>query len=206
MNLIFDFDGTICDSLDITIQIINEYLKTHGKPPIEVKFLKEKGVEELIKKYKLNRFQILVFIYLGRRRLASHIKDLKSFKGLPRVLKELSTNNKLGIVSSNSGKNILKFLKNNNLDSYFNFVLSSPTIFDKAKKIQYAINKHKLNKANTVYIGDEVRDIEAARKVGIKSVSVTWGFANKKLLKSFHPDFFTENPEELLSVGKQLQH
>lgn len=200
MNFIFDFDGTICESFDITVQIINEYLGKRGMKLITPEELRKEGIEAVIKHYKLNRFQILVFIYLGRRRLAKHIAELSAHKGLSGVIKKLSETNRLGIVSSNSIKNINDFLKNNKLDSYFEFVLSSPTIFHKAKKIEEAIKKYNMNKSETFYIGDEVRDIKTAESINIKSISVTWGFAGKNLLKRNGAHVLVNDPKELLSV------
>jgi phosphoglycolate phosphatase len=203
MNLVFDFDGTICDSFDLTLQIANEYLTRLGKKTVEAKDFRECGIEELLKDYKLNKFQILVYIFKGRRELARHIKDLKSFSGLPEVLVELSKHNKLSIISSNSRRNIEKFLKINNIYEYFSFIISSPTIFEKSKKIEYAIRKYNLDKSKTYYIGDEVRDIQAAKRAKVKSIAVSWGFADKKLLEKYDPDLIIQQPLKLLQLYRK---
>src|SRR5258708_28670398 len=206
MNLIFDFDGTICDSFDLTLQIANQYLAGFKKKTIDAKEFRAEGIEKIIKDYKLNKFQILIYIYRGRQEMSRHIADLKTFDGMPEAIEELSISNHLGIVSSNSKKNIEIFLKENGLNKYFDFIYSSPTIFDKAKKINAAIQKFNLEKSEIYDIGDEVRDIEAAKKIEIKSVAVSWGFADKKLLAKFKPDFLTSSPQELLLLEKQLKH
>ncbi|HSX48690.1 MAG TPA: HAD-IA family hydrolase [Candidatus Saccharimonadales bacterium] len=205
MNFIFDFDGTICESFDITVSIINEYLGKRGMKLITSKEIKEIGLEAMLRRYKLNKLQILVFILLGRRKLSGYIGVLKTVPGLSAVIKKLSETNRLGIVSSNSTKNINKFLKNNKLDSYFEFVSSSPT-FDKAKKINDAIRKYKMDRSETIYVGDEVRDIEISKKINIKIISVSWGFAGKNLLKRNGARILINDPKELLSAGKLLQH
>src|SRR5258708_896722 len=181
MNIIFDFDGTICDSFALNIKIANEYLSKFKKKKIDPREFREEGIEEIIKEYRLNKLQILLYIYKGRRDLAKHISELKSFDGMPLVIKELSRKNTLGIVSSNSKTNIDKFLKQNNLYGYFKFIISSPTIFEKSKKIKIAIEKYSLDSNDTFYVGDEVRDIEAAKKLHLRSVAVNWGFTSKKL-------------------------
>ncbi|HLB58081.1 MAG TPA: HAD hydrolase-like protein, partial [Gammaproteobacteria bacterium] len=56
----------------------------------------------------------------------------------------------------------------------------------------------------TFYIGDETRDIQAAKKNHIYSIAVTWGFNNKKVLAAEKPDFLIDNPKELLAVLKTL--
>jgi len=198
MNLIFDFDGTICDSFEITLKITNEYLTRLGKKLIDAKKFREEGIEEVLKDYKLNKLQILIYIFKGRRELSKYISKLMTFDNLPVVLRKLSKKNTLGIVSSNSKKNIEQFLKLNNIDDIFKFIVSSPTIFEKSKKIKKAMIKYKFERNETIYIGDEIRDIQAAKNLNIASVAVTWGFADEKLLKAHQPDFLIRSPIELL--------
>lgn len=200
MNIIFDFDGTICDSFNLNIKIANEYLSKFKKKKINPHEFREKGIEEIIKEYRLNKLQILLYIYKGRHDLAKHINELKSFDGMPLVIKRLSRKNTLGIVSSNSKTNIDKFLKQNNLDGYFKFIISSLSISEKGKKIKIAIEKYSLDSNDTFYVGDEVRDIEAAKKLHLRSVAVGWGFTSKKLLKKFNPDYLLSSPEELTRI------
>jgi HAD superfamily hydrolase (TIGR01549 family) len=204
MNLIFDFDGTICDSFDLTVKIANEYLVRFKKAKIDPKKFRKIGIEEIIKDYKLNKLQVLIYIYKGRQEISKHIHEFKAFPGLIPVLKKLQKTNTLGIVSSNSKRNIEKFLKLNGMADIFKFVYSSSTLFQKHKKISSAMKKYNLNKKETIYIGDELRDTQAAKKIDLKAIAVSWGFADKNLLKSANPDFLIEKPEELLKVEKQL--
>ena len=73
-------------------------------------------------------------------------------------------------------------------------------MFGKDKKLRSAMRKYNLNPKETFYIGDETRDIEAAKKVRIKSVAVTWGFESEKVLKKADPDFIIKSPEEFLAI------
>jgi phosphoglycolate phosphatase len=197
---IFDFDGTICDTFDVTLSIMNGYFKRLGKNPVTATGLRTKGIEALIKEYKLNSLQLLLWVHIGRRELTKHINDLKTFPHLKEVLNMLSQTNTLGIVSTNSGKNIKKFLKNNDLENTFKFVKTSPVLMNKFKVIQKVKQDIKTQTSDIYYIGDEIRDIKAARTAGVKSVSVTWGFEGKKLLSENHPDYLITTPNELLRL------
>ncbi len=190
MNIIFDFDGTICDSFDLTLRIANEYLIKFKKKIIDAEDFRERGIEEILKDYKLTKLQILIYVFKGRRELTKHVSELKTFPEIPEVIKELTKENTLGILSSNSKKNIKKFLRENKLDKYFKFIKTNSNLFGKARTLK------KLHP--DLYIGDEVRDIQAAKSANVKSVAVTWGFADKKLLKKFKPDFIIEKPSDLL--------
>ena len=77
MNYLMDFDGTICNSFDITIDILNEYLLKLHKKLIDKDEFRKIGIEETIKQYKLSKLQILIYILKGRSKISKHIIELK---------------------------------------------------------------------------------------------------------------------------------
>jgi phosphoglycolate phosphatase-like HAD superfamily hydrolase len=105
----------------------------------------------------------------------------------------------LGIVTSNTEKNVLRFLEINHITS-FDFIHDEKNIFGKGRTIKSVIKKYRLNKNEAVYVGDEVRDIEAAEKSGIRSISVSWGFNTKKLLQRHSASTIVNTPQELLQA------
>jgi HAD superfamily hydrolase (TIGR01549 family) len=114
------------------------------------------------------------------------------------TLEQLKKENiKLGIISSNNEINIKKFLLNNDIDD-FSFIHCEMNIFGKAPVISHALKKYSLHKENTLYVGDEVRDIEACKKAGLDIAAVTWGFNSKNILKKHKPTFSIESPLQLL--------
>ena len=64
------------------------------------------------------------------------------------------------------------------------------------------MNIEKLDKI--IYVGDETRDIEACKKVGVPIISVGWGFNTSANLKKHDPDYFIEDPKELLEIAETL--
>jgi phosphoglycolate phosphatase len=75
-------------------------------------------------------------------------------------------------------------------------------LFGKNKIITNILKRRHLEKEETCYIGDEDRDIEAAKKAGVKSAAVTWGFNTKKRLASINPDFLITKPSDILTIVK----
>ena len=49
-----------------------------------------------------------------------------------------------------------------------------------------------------LYIGDEIRDIKAAKKAGIAVAAVTWGFNSRESLAAEKPDYLLDRPEDFL--------
>ena len=86
-----------------------------------------------------------------------------------------------GILSSNTQENVKQFLDKNELD-FFDFVRTGKSVFGKSHMINKIIKQRKVRKSDVFYVCDEVRDIEAAKKSGIKSVAVTWGYNTKDAL------------------------
>jgi phosphoglycolate phosphatase-like HAD superfamily hydrolase len=66
--------------------------------------------------------------------------------------------------------------------------------------LEKAIKKYQLSKFETLYIGDEVRDIKAAKDAGIKVASVTWGYNFENVLTDNNPDYIVPRPEDLLKI------
>jgi phosphoglycolate phosphatase len=47
-------------------------------------------------------------------------------------------------------------------------------------------------------IGDETRDIDAAREVGMRAGSVLWGYAAEELLVAMRPDVMFRTPQDIV--------
>ena len=81
----------------------------------------------------------------------------------------------MSILTSNSEENVQKFLTKHQLN-YFTEIYSNSSLFGKNRSINSYIKRHKLNPKNVLYIGDEVRDMEGAKKSGVISLAVSWGY------------------------------
>lgn len=200
MNLIFDFDGTICDSSNIAFWIANKFLKENNREPITEKQLRDVGVEAIIKNNNIPLVKLPGLINLGRKELAKNLPFLKPFPDIKKVLKILHKNNLLFVITSNAKENVQKFLENNDLPDVFKLIDDSNDLFGKDKKINKLIRNFKLKKEDTCYIGDETRDVKAAKKSGVKSVAVTWGYESEKVLRSSNPDIMFFEPNDLLKL------
>jgi phosphoglycolate phosphatase-like HAD superfamily hydrolase len=66
--------------------------------------------------------------------------------------------------------------------------------------INKIIKQRKIIKSEMFYVCDEVRDIVAAQKSGIKSIAVTWGYNTQDALTKENPDFIVDTPNELRNI------
>jgi len=201
--VIFDFDGTIADTFTVVfnhIDRINE-LKLDSLDTKKIDHYKAIGVRELIKELKLTKFKIFTISLKFRKLFGEYVTEIKPVEGIGQSLEILQQNGfKMGILSSNSKSNIDTILKLNSLAKYFTFVESEFALFSKANKLEKLISKHKLNKNDVFYVGDEVRDVEAAKESGVKSIAVTWGYNKIEALKAANPDYIVNSTKELTDI------
>ena len=150
--------------------------------------------------YKISKIAMLKMVLSLKKQIHLELFDYPPVKGLTDVLKKIYKTENLYILSTNKLENIRKYLNKFNLHNYFKEVFEDKSYFGKSHTIDGLVNKIKADKKDVYYIGDEVRDVEAAKKSGIRSVAVAWGFEGDNPLKSANPDFLFYHPEELLNL------
>lgn len=200
MNYIFDFDGTIADNLDESISLINKILVQEGVKPVSRNEVRTQGVKRVIASRNLSKVKLTIFLLKARLEISKEMSLIKPVPGLPKIIRALSRTHTLGIISSNSRSNIVTFLRRTGLDDSFEFLNDERGFFDKYRKIREIVKRHGFNPEETLYIGDEGRDVEAAKRVGIRSVAVSWGFEERKVLEIYMADKLVDKPSELLHL------
>lgn len=206
--IIFDFDGTIADTVDALVSIANGLAQKFGYIPItqeELALLRNLNSREIIKYSGISILKIPFLVKKVKSELKSKIKELKPISGIKETLVVLNNNGyRLGIITSNSQENVTDFLRVNDLDNLFDFVYSGVTIFGKTTIINNVLKQKQIKPQEVIYVGDETRDIEASKKANIKVIAVTWGFNSQEVLAKQNPDFLIQEPYELLEVIKGL--
>ncbi|MBU0578919.1 HAD-IA family hydrolase [Patescibacteria group bacterium] len=205
--VVFDFDGTIADSAQATIGIFDQLSKEFnlgksGRYLFDI--YREKGARELVKELKIPLRKLPTLLKRYREESARIIKDLKPIRQVDGMLEKLKNEGfALGILTSNSGENVGKFIEKNKL-FFFDFIYSEGSFFGKDKVIKKMLKNQHLDSKQTIYVGDEARDIDAARKAGIKVIAATWGFNSDEILKKSNPDYLVNNPKELVEIVKKF--
>jgi phosphoglycolate phosphatase len=204
--IIFDFDGTIADTVDALVTIANRLALEFGYVPInsqELVLLRNLTAREIIKYSGVSLFKIPFMVKKVKGELKHKIPELTPIEGINAALIELHNQGyHLGIITSNSQENVNEFLKCHNLDYLFDFIYSGVTIFGKTTIINNVLRQKHFQPESVIYVGDETRDIESAKKANIKVIAVSWGFNSPEALSKQNPDFLIHHPHELLAVMK----
>ncbi|AFY82608.1 HAD-IA family hydrolase [Oscillatoria acuminata] len=207
--ILFDFDGTIADTLDSIVKITNRlagefgYKKTTQE---DVEYMRNMNSMQIIKTSGIPIFKLPFLLQMVKLELNHEIQNLKPISGMFEALQVLSNKDyKLGIVTSNSLENVKGFLERNEMSKFFSFIHAGSTLFGKNKVIKSFLKKEGISPEKVIYVGDETRDIEAARKAKIQVIAVSWGFNSKAVLSKHNPDLAIDHPQDLIDAVAQLQ-
>ncbi len=178
-TIVFDFDGTLCDSVPVLIEVLNvlsdEFGYSKGDPQREQELRMMSAKKFILNELKVPMYRMFYFEKRARQEALKRVDRLALFDGVKEVIEKLQAQGYcVGILSSNSEQAIIKVLERGNVK--VDFIYSGSSIFGKHKVITSLLKARGLSKDNIVYVGDELRDSDACKEVGIKMVAVGWGF------------------------------
>ena len=201
--IIFDFDGTIADTTNKFIQIADLLADKYSFQQFELSKISELKNHTLLD-LALNYFKIpwykIPFVVINFKKLLTRSADkTELYPDIKNIISELKSKGfRLGLLTSSPTKNVEIVLEKFELSDFFEFVKTNASYYNKERNIQKIINKNKLNKSDIYYVGDEVRDLNACKKIGVHCISVSWGFSSKELLLSHNPEIILDKPSQIL--------
>ena len=202
-TVIFDFDGTIADTLEDCRQIYNNLASDFdGReiPADGLHELRDLSLMDLVRHLGIPKLKVPLLVARGTAMMRERITHLAPIPGIAETLPEFRKRYQMfGILTSNSSVNVDLFLRAHNLRGLFNFISSTSKLTGKAKHIRAIRKTFSLRPGDILYIGDEIRDVKAARKAGVDCAAVTWGFNSPKALAKAQPGFLLDSPEQLLT-------
>ena len=208
-TLIFDFDGTLADSFELAMDIVYELTGIPRQSPEQIAHLKRLPVLKAARELHIPLRMAPRFMIKGRQLMQARMAEVHAFPGIPETLRTLHEHGyHLLVISSNSEQNVRIFLRANKLESYFDGVYGNASIFNKALTLRRVLRRNRLDAKECFYIGDEVRDIVAARKAGLTPMAVTWGYQATDTLAEQQPHALIDHPTDLVhafvSVGDKI--
>lgn len=205
--LVFDFDGTVADTFAAGVRILNQLAPEFGYrvlPEEEVPMARGMRTRELMKHLGISMTKMTRLARRGSEELTRCMPSVQPLPGVPEMLRTLKEKGYvLGLVTSNTQTNVSIFLKGHDLE-VFEFIQCSSKLMGKAREFRAVMKQRKLSPAELITVGDEMRDIEAAHKAGIRIAAVTWGYNSQKALEVLKPHFVFHEPRELVAFLDQL--
>ncbi len=205
--VVFDFDGTLVDSMDYVVNLHQAALKKTGYE-VTLQQVKNAGGASLNTFYR----QIVPTITLKQiLKTSFHLlrlsrKQREAFTLFPGVLKLLETlrMNRVKLAVVTSRHNPKTCLKRARIRKYFKLVVGYGIIRrPKPHPDPFQIVAHKLHllPKDILAVGDSYNDIVSARRAGCKTVAFLSGTQRKAFLKKARPDYFAKTPEDILKIA-----
>lgn len=201
--VLFDFDGTIAASVRAGVTIYNKIAREYGFleiTPENIPALREKGARQVAKELCVPKLKIPMIATRLHKGLKLRIAKVKPVPGMKAVLLSLKKRGcELGIVTSNSKTNVRVFLKKNKLE-IFDYIRAGVKTFHKASAIRKTVSHYHLKDREMIFVGDEIRDVLAAKKNKMTVIGVTWGINSRKGLEKENADFVVDTADELAAI------
>ena len=202
--LVFDFDGTIADTLGETWKIFNELAGDYGIRQVEegeIEAMRHLSLKQILKTLNIPKRRVPSMIARGTGMLRANLDNLRVITGMGEVLHEMRKHAEgMGILTSNSTANVEVFLKNHGLGECFDFVSSTSKLTGKARYLRAIRKTFSLKNEEMLYVGDELRDMKAAQKAKVPHAAVTWGFNSRESLADVRPTYLFDSPEDFLRL------
>lgn len=199
--VVFDFDGTIADTIDLSIRIYNKIAPEYNcktLDPGDRHLLYTRKPQELMHEAGITSLKLPKLVLHVRKELGRHIHEAEPCPGIVAAVEEIrKAGYKTGVLTSNSRENVDWFCTHNFSRGTFDFVYSGRNLFGKDRVIRRMLEIEQIRPDRVVYVGDETRDIAACKKAGIPVISVCWGLNPRESLATMNPDQIADQPGEL---------
>jgi phosphoglycolate phosphatase len=202
--VIFDFDGTLANSISLALRIYNEHADHFGCMPIDETELpqlrqavRDLGYAKAMKLKQVRISRVPAMLVTLSKEMKQHMAEVTPYEGIIQALEELKAKGyRLGVLTSNQEHIVREFLETHQYP-LFDFIVSEKTLFGKDKALKRIMKKFALDRRGVVYVGDETRDVVACHKADIDVIAVGWGLAG-------HEGFTKDVPTKLIASTSEL--
>lgn len=208
--ILFDLDGTLIDSAKDLINALNVLVTEHGKPPVDFEFARgavSKGGRAILKRGFPDDTETAIdnlvprFLEIYYSTTAIHTR---LYPGIDSVLAEIEKSGlPWGIVTNKPGWLTRPLLDKLALTSRCAALVTGDCL--PVRKPDPAPLLHACRLANIIpdqciYIGDDLRDVQAGKAAGMGTLVAAWGYLDGEDPKKWDADLIATQPADLLTL------
>ena len=188
---IFDFDGTLADSFPFFIQVFNQLADKHkfkGIDPASAQDYRHYTPRQMMELVGMPAWKLPLVARSFMALMKQNAASIKLFDLVDEMLLHLANQGvTMTIVTSNSYDNVCRILGAENTTLFRHFECGM-SMFGKPSRIQKVLKQTGIPANEAIYIGDQVPDLEAARKVNVPFGAVSWGYGAIESLRAHSPE------------------
>jgi len=203
-SIIFDWSGTLSDNFHLFCKVVEKICEVKGKTPLSIEEIRETFDLPYMKFW--NKHFPKMTKEEEEKLYSKYIHQIGTPDVFPQVSETLqklhSDGIRLFVVSSDLKTTLLPEIQKAGLENVFSEV--KDFVHEKEHAISELIQKYNLNPKETAFVGDTSGEVLAGKKAGVKTISITWGFSDRKRLIEAKPDALIDSIIELEKALKTL--
>lgn len=200
--VLFDFDGTLADSFSWFLQTVNHVAEKHRFKTIalhELDTLRGYSSRQLMAHLGLPLWKVPAVTTEMRQLMRENAARIPLFDGVGRLLHSLVQHGiDSGVVTSNSYENVRTILGEHNVALVRHFECGA-SLFGKKAKFNKLLKTTGVARNEVLYIGDEIRDAEAAKAAGLDFAGVAWGYTKAEVLAQHSPTTLFRSIDDIIA-------
>jgi phosphoglycolate phosphatase len=184
--VIFDFDGTLADSFPWVLGAMDDVadrFKFRRVREGELDELRHCDAREVMRRLGVPRWKLPMIARYVRARMAADVDQIGLFPGAGTMIEELSAAGlRLAVVSANGEATIRSVLGEH--AGRIHHISGGVSLFGKRGKLLRMSRLAEVEPHGAMVIGDEIRDLNAARAARMAFGAVSWGLTRPEALKA----------------------
>ena len=188
--VIFDFDGTLADSFPFFLSSVNDLAEKHKFRKVnmaEIETLRRYGAKRMMNLTGLPLWKMPLVARSFKAKMAEKIDQISLFAGVENMLHALFKSGiTLSLITSNSSNNVRRILSPKSMDQMIH-PQCGVSLFGKRSRLKKILRKTGMRSSEAIYIGDEIREWEAAHAESVDFGAVSWGYTTLDALLEHSP-------------------
>ncbi|MBE7220766.1 MAG: HAD hydrolase-like protein [Caulobacteraceae bacterium] len=198
--VVLDFDGTLADSFDWFCSVLNGVADRYRFRRVEaheVDDLRLQGARAIVAHLGIPRWKLPLIARHMHALAARDAGRIGLFPGVTAMLADIAAAGvPLAILSSNRVDTVRRVLGSDNAARIAAYACGA-SIFGKARRLRTLLARSGIAAERALCVGDEIRDLEAARALGCPFGAVAWGYTDPQALAAQGPEHLFSEPQDI---------
>jgi len=209
--VLFDLDGTLLDSIRLILDSYHHTLEVHGHPPrSDAHWLAGIGTPLWVQLAEWAHDEAVMQAMIATYRdfnVTNHDKVVRAYPGVVEMVHAIRRRGlRTGLVTSKMRTGALRGLNLLGLTEAMDTIVAVDDVANPKphpEPVMRAAEVLELETESVIYVGDSVHDMASGRAAGARTAAVLWGPFDRDHLAASAPDFWLEQPDDLLAILPQ---